>query len=130
MAAKMKWRFLPGEKRNLGVSLASELSSDASLAGQTPTVTPYTYDSKREDYDEATGFTIASVSANTAAMEVVSERGGQVLETVAVGDGISFTLTAPTTRGTYYIRSECVADDGTDVGRWDELIVEGPDVPS
>lgn len=129
MGAKGKWNFLPGEKKDLAVSLAVELGG-STLTGQTPTVTPYTYDSARETYSEATGFTIASVAVNSAAIDVISEDGGQVLEEIAIGDGIEFRLTAPTTRGTYYIRSECVAADGTKPGRWDELVVEGPDVPS
>lgn len=120
------WHFSPSETRDLAVSLDSELDEGASMTGESPTVSVWT-GSESAGYTAATGFTLASAQVNTS---VLTTSDG---ETIPIGRGIAFRCTAPTTRGTYYIRSECDADDGTHVVRggnpYDILIVTGPGAP-
>lgn len=127
MGRRKVWRMLPGETRDLGVSMDSELDSAASMAGETPEVTLWQL-SDGTWTQITSGFTLASVQVNT---EAQTADGGEV---IAIGRGIFFRLTAPTLRGTYYIRSECDADDGTHPARGDEnmdvLVVSGPGVPA
>lgn len=120
MARTKIWRFQPGETRDLGVSMASELDSAAVLTG-TPVVTGWT---KAKDVytDASDDFTFANEQTN--ASEQTADGG----ETIAVNKGVFFRCTAPTTQGTYYILSECAADDGTRVAREDTMIVSGPAV--
>lgn len=114
-----RWTFQPGEKRDLGVSMASDLDAGASLTGNTPVVNAFA----DEDGDTpVAGFTITNAQVN--ASDQTADDG----EVIAAGDGIFFRLTATTVRGTYYILSECDADDGTHPSRPDVLIVKGPAV--
>jgi hypothetical protein len=112
----------PSEVRDLAVSMASELDAGASMTGETPEVSAWT--ESAGVYTEDATFTFASAAVNTA--ELTTEDG----ETIAIGEGIAFRCTAPATLGTYYIRSECDADDGTHVVRYDRLDVEGPGAPA
>ena len=118
MARKKVWNFSPGETRDLAVSMASELDSGASMTGETPSVSGHT--KSGETYTEVATFTFANEQINTGAL--TTEDG----ETIAIGEGIAFRCTAPTTNGTYYLLSESDADDGTHPKRWDKLIVSGP----
>lgn len=122
MARRKVWRFSPGETRDLAVSMASELDSAASMTGETPEISAWT--ESNGAYTQDGNFTIASPQVN--ASQLTTEDG----ETISVGEGIAFRLTAPSTLGTYYIRSECDGDDGTHVVRFDKLIVEGPGTPA
>lgn len=127
MARRRRWKFSPSETRDLGVSMDSELDSDATMAGETPTVSAWTRTgnpSAGYTYSAASGFTFASQQVNTA--QITADDG----ETVAIGRGLLARVTAPTTQGTYYLRWECDADDGTHVVREDTLIVEGAGAPS
>lgn len=121
MARRRQWRMMPGETRDLAVSLESELDSGASMTGETPEVSVWTG-------DEDAGYTAAVVTISNEQVntgQLTTEDG----ETIAVGEGIAFRITAPSTRATYTVRSECDADDGTHVSRFDTLIVEGPAAP-
>ena len=120
MAPRIKvWHFGPGETRDLAVSMASELDSAASMTGETPTVTGFT-GNEDDGYTVDATFTFANEQVNTGALTTASG------ETIAIGEGIEFRCTAPTTRATYVILSECDADDGTHVMRYDVLVVSGP----
>lgn len=123
MPRRKRWRFSPGETRDLAVSMDSELDSDATLTGETPEISAWEGD-ETSGYEEVDGFTLATPTVNTAAL--TTEDG----ETIAIGRGVMFRCTAPETRGTYLIRSECDADDGTHPTRYDELVVEGPGEPA
>lgn len=120
MARRKQWKMNPAEVLDLAVSMASELDSAASLAGETPTVSVWT--KSGSTYSAASGFTIANEQVNVSAL--TTDDG----ETIAIGEGIAFRLTAGAA-GTYYIRSECDADDGTHVVREDVLIVAGAGAP-
>ena len=124
MARRKVWRMAPGETRDLGVSMATELDTAAVMTGETPEVTLWTL-SGTTWTQATTGFTLSLEQVNTGAE--TAEDG----ETIAIGKGIFFRLVAPTTRGTYYVRSECTADDGTKPARPDDvLIVAGGGVPA
>lgn len=124
------WKLSPGETQDLGVSMDSDLDDSASMTGETPVVSAWT---RADDgtYSAAAGFTFANEQVNAAATEV-KDKNGRVIETIAIGRGILFRVTAPTTPGEYFIRSECDADDGTHVVRtpFDRMVVEGPGSPS
>lgn len=122
MARMRQWAFEPGEMRDLGVSFDSELDADAVLTGATPTVSAWT--KSGSTFTAATGFTFAQQQVNIAAQ--TADDG----EVIAIGRGVFFRVTAPATQGTYYIRSECDADDGTHPVRHDVMVVSGPGAPS
>lgn len=117
------WQFSPGETRDLGVSFDSELDDDASMTGETPTVSAWTQPSTGT-FTAATGFSFSQQQVNAA--EQIADDG----EVIAIGRGAFFRVTAPTALGKYYIRTECDADDGTHPVRggepYDVLIVSGP----
>lgn len=121
MARRKQWSMNPGETLDLAVSMASELDTSAVMTGSTPTVSVWTRSGTT--YTAATGFTIANEQVNSGAL--TTEDG----ETIAIGEGIAFRLTAGAA-GTYYIRSECDADDGTHVVREDVLVVAGAGAPA
>lgn len=126
MARRKQWRMNPAEVLELAVSMASELDSAASMTGETPTVSVWTRTGSQNagyTYSAASGFTISNAQVNVSAL---TTEGG---ETIAIGEGIAFRLTAGAA-GTYYIRSECDADDGTHVVREDVLVVAGAGAPS
>lgn len=118
MARRRLWEFLPGETKDVAVSMDSELDSAAALTG-TPDVDAFTRTAAKV-YSAAAGFTISSVQVNTS---ILTTDGG---EAIAVGRGIACRITAPSTQGTYFIRSQCSGDDGTEPAREDELVVSGP----
>lgn len=121
MSRRNQWSPVsPGETIDLAVSMAGDLDSGATLTGNTPTVSVWT--KSGSSYTAATGFTVASAAVNTGALTAADG------STIAVGDGIQFRLTAGAA-GTYYVRSECDADDGTRPARFDRLEVEGPPAP-
>lgn len=125
------WHLAPGQTIDLGVSMDGQLDPGVSMAGETPVVSPWVEDdSEASGYAAAAGFTI-SAQVNTSPLEVTDKRGN-VIETVAVGRGIIFRVTTPNVPGTYFIRSECNADDGSHAVRppYDILIVAGPGSPS
>jgi len=127
MALRRKvWHMAPGETRDLGVSFDSELDAAASMAGETPEVSAWT--ESGGTFTEVGTVTIANEQVNTTAQ--TADDG----EVIAIGRGVFFRVTAPTTLGTYYIRSECDADDGTHPVRggqpYDVLIVSGPAAPA
>jgi len=121
MGRMRQWWFDPGEMRDLGVSFDSELDATAVLSG-TPVVSAWT--KSGTTYTAATGFTFAQQQVN-AAQQTTDDK-----EVIAIGRGAFFRLTAPTTQGTYYIRTECGADDGTHPVRHDVLTVSGPGAPA
>lgn len=126
MPTKYRWEFSPGETRDLAVSLASELDSGASLTGGgTPSVSAWKKQAVSGEYDQVSSFTFSNEQVNTSAI-AVEDPDGVTIETIAIGDGVAFRCTAPDTRGKYYLLTECVADDGTTVKRYDELVVSGP----
>jgi len=128
MGRRRVWKFSPGETRDLGVSMASELDSAAVLTGETPTVSAWTRSGKPGSYTYTEVLTFTFANKQTNASSQTADDG----EVIAIGKGIFFRCTAPTTQGTYYIRSECDADDGTHPVRtpYDTLIVEGPGTPA
>src|SRR5690606_23611357 len=107
------------------------LDADASLEGQTPTISAWTGD-EESGYEAAEGFVFDNVQPNSDALEV-PDPNGNVLENIQAYRGVVFRCTAPMTRGQYLIRSESDADDGTHVVRggipFDYLIVSGPGEP-
>lgn len=119
MARKRVWEFLPGEARTVGVSMVSDLDTDASLTGETPTVTAWTKTAAGV-YSAATGFTLGTPQVNTAAL---TDADGY---SVPIGEGISVRITAPSTQGTYYIRIGSPTDDSDTIAREIELAVAGP----
>lgn len=126
MARTRIWRFNPGETRDLGVSMVDELDSantGASMTGETPVVSAWTGNDD-DGYTQANGFTFANEQVNTSARTDVDGN------TIPVGEGILFRCTAPTTLGTYVIRSESDADNGAHPSRHDIIIVEGPGAPA
>ena len=114
----------PAEVLELGVSLASDLDSDAVMTGETPEVSVWTRTGTPGSYTytAAAGFTVASPQVNTSAL---TDAGG---DTVAIGKGVTFKLTAGAA-GTYYVRVECDADDGTHVVTERSLVVSGAGAP-
>lgn len=126
MARRRIWHFSPGETRDLGVSFDSELDSAAVLDGGGIEVSAWT--KSGETFAQVATFTFAN--AQTNASEQTADDG----EVIAVGRGLFFRCTAPSTLGTYYIRTEGDADDGTHPVRggkpYDVLIVSGPGSPS
>ena len=122
MGRMRQWTFDPGEMRDLGVSFDSELDATAVLTGATPVVSAWTRSGTT--YTAATGFTFAQQQVNAA--QQTTDDG----EVIAIGRGAFFRLTAPATQGTYYIRTECDADDGTHPVRHDVLTVSGPGAPA
>lgn len=118
MSRRNQWSPVsPSEVVDLAVSMAGDLDSGASMTGETPTVS--VWEKSGGNYTAASGFTVASAQVNTGALTAADG------STIAIGEGISFRLTAGAA-GTYYIRSECDADDGTHPVRYDRLVVEGP----
>lgn len=118
MARRRLFEFLPGETKDVAVSMDSELDSAALLTG-TPDVDPYTRTTAGV-YSAAAGFTVANEQVNTSAL---TAEGGEV---IAIGKGIAARITAPSTQGTYYVRFQCSADDSTEPAREDTLVVSGP----
>jgi hypothetical protein len=128
MALRRKiWHMAPGETRPLGVSFDSELAVGVSMAGETPVVSVWTQPSE-DTFTQVATVTFANEQVNTT--EQTADDG----EVIAIGRGVFFLATAGTTLGTYYIRSECDADDGTHPVRggapYDVLIVSGPAAPA
>ena len=123
MARAQQWRMSPGEVLVLACSLDSDLETDATLTGETPEITLHTENADGTFTDATADFTVAGETANASALTTSTG------ETIAIGKGVVFTLTASETAGTYWCRVECDADDGTHPTRTIKLIVEGPTAP-
>ena len=123
MPRKQAWTMSPGETLILAKSMSADLESSASMAGNTPTVTIAQGNDVDGWTDYTSSFTIASEQVNTSAL--TTEAG----ETIAIGKGIVFTLTATTTQGKYSVRLSCDADDGTTPTTDVVLYVKGPEAP-
>lgn len=125
MPRRTSWTMSPGETLTLAKSLAGDLEDDDTLTGQTPEVTVWERQSSGtyEDVTTSAGFTVASPQVNTEAL--TTEAG----ETIAIGDGVVFRLTATETPGTYLVRVECDTDGGDHVVSDVTLQVSGSGVP-
>lgn len=121
MARRYRWKMSPGETLPLGCGLEYDLAPGETLTG-TPSVTVHKETSKDVWDDVTADFTIASPAVNTAAME---DRNG---DTIPIGEGVAFRLTATTTIGTYEVLVSCDSTDGTDPAVPNELVVAGPAV--
>ena len=102
---KAQWHMSPGEEIVLAKSLAADIESGQALTG-TPTITVYEK-SGGSWVDKTSDFTIADNQVNTTTL--TTENG----ETIAIGDGVVFTLTAPNAEGEFSVEVSCGADDGT-----------------
>lgn len=120
MARKRRVEMVPGEVLDLAKSLSGDLASGESLTG-TPTVTVWLL--ANGTWTESV-VTITGEAINTA--ELTDYNG----DAIAIGDGVEFRLTAPTTRGTYEIRIQCASDGGTNPATTMDLTVDGPGVPA
>lgn len=106
MPRKASWRMTPGEELVLAKSLASDIETGQVLTG-TPTVT-VRQKTGGSWTDKTSDFTIADEQVNASAL---TDQNG---DTIAIGHGVVFTLTAPTgTEGEYVVELSCGADDGT-----------------
>ncbi len=106
MARKPSWFLSPGENIVLAKSLAADLDSGAALTG-TPTITIW-QQSGGSWSDVTSSFTLSAQAVNTSAL--TTENG----ETIAIGEGVLFEITAPSaTEGEYAVEVACGADDGT-----------------
>lgn len=123
MARNRQVVMLPGETLDLAKSLRGDMSSGDTLTGSTPTVSVW-LKSNSTYTDASDDFTIASAAVNTGTL---TDYNG---DTIAVGDGVEFRLTASTTRGTYEIRISCAADDGSVPATTMDLVIAGPGVPA
>lgn len=115
-----QWVFSPGEKLAVGVSLADGLDSGVTLTG-TPSVTVWSKSGTTyTELTAGTDYTVGSVTVNAATFQ------DQNRDTVAIGTGVTWFLTAPETLGRYYVLISCAATDGSDPDTWYSLVVEGP----
>ena len=87
------WHFAPGETRDLGVSFDSELDAAASMAGETPVVSAWTTNDEVTFTDATADFTFTNEQVNTT--QQTADDG----EVIAVGRGVFFRCTAPSTVG-------------------------------
>ncbi len=124
MARREQWVFSPGEKLDIGKSLADGLDPGETLTGS-PTVTvwqktstnPVTY----ADVTSSGGFVVEAAQVNT--VQRLDELGGLIYD---IGKGVECRLTAGPAIGEYEVRMECAGSDGSlpiAVGR---LVVRGP----
>ena len=108
MARSKAWIMTPGEKLILAKSLENGLEPAAVMTGETPAVTVHELSGEAwVDVTSSKGFTVASKQVNASAL--TAEDGS----TVPIGKAVTFTLTATETPGSYRVRVECDADDGT-----------------
>lgn len=126
MARSQQWRFNPNETRDIGVSMSDELDTGVTMTGESPTISAWTRTGRRGSYTytAASGFTFSGEQINGTA--ITASDG----TSVGIGKGVLFRCAAPSSQGTYYIRTECDASDGTHVVREDVLIVQGAGSPS
>ena len=116
------WKMSRGEHLVLGVSFESELHDTALLTG-TPTISLWEKTGAGEDdyTDRTADFTVENAQVNSS--EITEDERGQ---SVAVGKGVLFELTAADDPGDYEVRVECDADDGTHPTTVRELEISGP----
>lgn len=107
MASRSKqWVVTCGEKVVLAKSLSRDLESGETLTG-TPVVTIHEKTAAEVWSDVTVDFTIGNPRVNTGAL--TTEDG----ETIAIGHGVVFDLTASEDPGKYEVRVSCAASDGT-----------------
>ena len=105
MPRKAQWHMSPAEEIVLAKSLASDIETGQALTG-TPTIT--VYENLGGSWSDVTSeFTVADQQVNAA--QLTDENGA----TIAIGDGVVFTLTAPSREGEFSVEVSCAADDGT-----------------
>ncbi len=128
MANRRGWRMSPGETLTLGKGFANDLKVDEVLTGSVPRISVHTRDNGQvyADVTGSLGFIVADAQPNGAEFPTW---GG---ETVAIGKGVVFVLTASEIAGQYYVRIECDGNDGSHVVTtpFVELMIEGPATPS
>lgn len=116
MARQTNWKMNPGETLVLSVDMSADMEDGVTISS--PTVKVYT--KSGDTYtDVSNDFTVASAAVNTSA--ITREDGG----TTAIGDGVTFKLTASTTQGTYYVVVRATGSDSTTPKTERTLIVSG-----
>ena len=116
MARNRYWEMNPSETVVLSVDLSADKESGVTLS--LPSVTIYT--KSGDTYTDVTSdFTVAGAAINSA--QITREDGG----TTAIGDGVTFRLTASATQGTYYVVVEATGDDSTTPKTERRLVVSG-----
>lgn len=98
------------------MALGHKLASGETLTG---TPTGAIYEQSGGTWTEASTGSVAALSRNSSALTASDGT------TIAVDEGVSFLLTAPTTPGDYVVRVDCASTDGSDPGRQVDLIVAG-----
>lgn len=107
MASRSKaWTVTCGEKVVLAKSLSADLESGATLTG-TPSVTIHEKTGDEAWNDVTSDFTVANKQVNAGVL--TTESG----ETIPIGHGVVFELTASENPGEYEVRVSCAATDGT-----------------
>lgn len=123
MARQKSWTMSPGETLALAKSLAGDLGTAEVMTGESPTVTVHQRGSDGLYTDVTSDFTVASEQVNTGAL--TTDDG----ETIAIGKGVSFLLTATETAGEYEVRVECDGDESSHAVARVPLYVVGPGTP-